>query len=819
MAARATGRLARWLRRFVLLCAGCVILALGGVAALWFHLRANLPLYEGTRPLPVLAGPVSVWRTAEAIPVIEAESWPDAWRTLGYLHAEDRLFQMELTRLVGGGRLAELIGAPAIDSDRLMRILGFNRAVEADYAALAPETRAALDAYAEGVNAWLEEPPGPLPIEFQLLMHRPARWRPQDSLFWGKLMAWQLSGNMRGEVERAALIARLGARAGDFERMIGDAPVTLPDPPGSAEPPATAETPPAGPDWPAVLAAMTGPSSPDRASNMFIVAGARSATGHPILANDPHLGVSAPILWYPARFVVAGSGRLTGVTVPGVPFVVLGQSETTAWGMTTTGADTQDLVVETPDPADPSRVLTPAGSAPVETREETIQVRFGRDVTMRVRRTPSGPVISDLRPSFGAALGDGRMLALDWSFLRGTDGSADALLGMNTAADWPSFRAAARRLAGPQQNIGYADAAGTIALIAPARLPLRAAGRDGRLPVDGRTAAPGGLVAPERIPELVNPPGGVITTANNPLVGPNHPFLKGEWAPGWRESRQAALLKPITALTLDQATGIQTDRMAPESAVLLPLMLTARAAAGGGDAARLRALDLLAAWGGQMRRDRAEPLIYQAWLWQLQNRLIRKPLGPLGAARMVVESDRLIDILSRRPERCDDPATTAAEDCPRLLADTLGLALAAIEKVQGPEPGQWRWGPSHPAMFRHILFGRIPGLTGLFGRRIETGGGPTALDRGDLGAVRADGALWENGHAAGYRAVYDLADPGRSRVIVSTGVSGNPLSPWYDNLIVLWRNGGYVVLPTGRDALRRQGIGRLRLLPPAKDTP
>ena len=381
---------------------------------------------------------------------------------------------MEFQRRLGAGRLAEILGAAALPSDRFMRTLGFYRLAEASLAHLEPDTVAWLQAYADGVNAFLQSRTGPLPPEFLILRHGELEpWRPADSLVWLRLMALDLATNYRDELARARLARRLSAEqiADIWPTYPESAPVTL------------VELARALP-WDE-LAAVLPPDGPGGVgSNAWVVGPGRTTTGGALLANDPHLGLQAPGAWYLAHLETSGL-ELIGATMAGIPAMVLGHNGTIAWGFTNTGADTQDLFIERVDPEDPNRYLTPEGPAPFEVREELIQIAGAAPVALTVRVTRHGPVISDLLPD-AAAFGRDRLVALAWSALTEDDLALQALLAVGKAQNWQQFVAALRDVGAPMQNIHYADTSGHIGFIAPGRVPIRRNG-DGRWPVPGWT--------------------------------------------------------------------------------------------------------------------------------------------------------------------------------------------------------------------------------------------------------------------------------------------------------------------------------------------
>ena len=463
--------------RFLL--AGAVALlglvAVAGVAG-WLWLRTSLPQTEGTIALAGVTADIDIMRDANGVPHIFAARAEDALFALGYVHAQDRLWQMEMMRRLGAGRLSEIFGKATLNLDRYSRTFGLYRLAEEQTTRLLPAERALLDAYTRGVNAYLHTHEGALPPEFVLMRYTPEDWRPADSLVWAKIMAMRLSRNWQTELLRWRMSGRLSPE--QIRELWPDddtgGPITLSDRlHAAAPPPGNLHG-----DIPREF------TSAD-ASNGWVVSGARTATGKPILANDPHLSLDAPILWYLAHVQAPGLS-LTGATVPGVPLLILGHNDHIAWGMTTTGGDTEDLFLEDIDPHDPKRYLTPDGPKPFVVRNEEIRVKDDAPVVLPVRETRHGPVISDLLGKDTTVKNEpkGQVIALASAALRPEDDTARALFQINRAGDWASFIEATRHFNSPQQNLFYADTTGDIGLTAPARLPIRRAG-NGLAPVAG----------------------------------------------------------------------------------------------------------------------------------------------------------------------------------------------------------------------------------------------------------------------------------------------------------------------------------------------
>ncbi len=797
---RAPAKPRRWLGRSLMALAALIVLSLGAGVAGYVWLQGSLPPSAGRVAIPGLTAPVEVLRDGDGLVTIRAQTESDATRALGYVHAQDRLVQMDLMRRLGAGRLSEVMGASSVETDRLTRTLGFYRLAEASERHLDPATRASLEAYAAGVNAFIDDPPGPLPIEFYLLRTRPEPWRPADSLVWGRLMALQLSGNWASEALRLRLAERLtpGQIAFLWPPYPKDGPVAIGD--AAAAGPLRPVTPGDMVPW---------DWAPKDASNSWVVSGRHTESGSPILANDIHLGLSQPSQWYLVRIETPGL-TLAGATAPGVPFLIAGHNGQIAWAFTTTHSDTQDLFLERSPAGAADLYETPDGPAPFAVREEAIEVRGGEAVEITVRATRHGPVVSDLGGWRAAASPDGTLAALAWPGLRPDDRSADAIYAMNHARNWEDFRDAMRRFDSPQQNLLYADRAGRIGFIAPARVPVRARG-DGRFPVAGWTGKDEWVaeIPFDALPQSVDPASGRIVTANNKIVPDDYPYLiTADWPSGHRARRIEDLLDGAEQSALSDHARVQTDLVSLGAAKLLPLLIAASDGASLSARAR-RALALLSAWDFRMARDRPEPLIYYAWLKAANEALLADELGPEFAAFQRADADLLAAVLTDGPAWCDDIETEERERCGEEAARALESGLAALATRFGDDMDAWRWGRAHVARFGHFLFGRVPLIGAWATRTLETDGGEDTVNRGGPRLGGDPSEAFENRHVATFRAIYDLADLDRSLFMIAGGQSGNPLSPFYGNLAERWRDGLYLRL----DGEPQEIAGRLMLEP------
>jgi penicillin amidase len=755
--------LVRWLRRILAALGSLLLLAVAAVAALvWL----TLPGGNLSAAIPGLSAPVTIVLDADGIPRIHAESETDAAAALGFLHARERLFQMDLMRRAVSGELSELFGAQALPIDRTMRTLGLRAHAVADLPALPHETRALLEAYARGVNAWIARR-GRLAAPEFVAFGAPRRWTPLDSLLWGKTMALYLAGNSRAE--RGRLILDAHFTAAEVDEL-------WPQASGAGHPEAALARDPRLRDLATRLAAVlpefpTPFTLPDSASNAWAVDGSHTATGAPLLAGDPHLGYGFPSVWYLARIATPG-GVLVGATAPGVPFLVLGHNGHIAWSFTTTGADTQDLFVETP--VDEAQYQTPDGPKPFAVHEEHIRVRGAPDEVLTVRETRHGPVISDLVP------GKGPVLALAATELLAGDTAAAGLYALNHAKDVAAAGLAAPEITSPVQNLTVADGK-AIGLFVTGRVPIRAAG-------DGSRAVPGadgahdwtGFAEGEQLPHYVGPDSGRLVNANERVAPADFPvFLGRDWYDDDRARRIRELLAGSERHTAENFAAMQADVV---SLAARELLTTLRAVPAEG-AARA-ALALLDGWDGAATRDAPQPLIFNAWMQRFDADLLDHIGVPHEARAAVAPWPQLA-----RHALSPAGAHWCGGDCRPLLGQSLAAAVAGLAARFGPDPAAWRWGAAHEARFAHPVLRLIPGLGAWLEGHIAAPGDDDTIDRGGM----AQGSL-EASHGPEFRGVYDLANLDASLFVIAPGQSGNPFSALARGFLQRWRDGASVTI-------------------------
>jgi penicillin G amidase len=826
--------MSRWLRRLAIALAMAVLLAL---AALALYLWRATPAHDGVLRVGGVAAAVSVERDEHGIPTIRAASVEDAAFGLGFAHAQDRLWQLETHRRIGSGRLAEAFGRSALDNDKFLRALGVRRAAQAQWDRLGDESKRVLQAYAAGINAWQHEHMQARPPEMLMLGLQVEDWTPVDSLAWAIMMAWDLGANWSTELLRARLALTL--------------PVARID---ELLPPYPGEAPMATGDYAALmrslrlggsltalsrslsirqidhLQAIAPPSGIEGVgSNNWVVAGTHTASGKPLLANDPHLKITAPALWYLARIEVTGANgfKAAGATMPGLPMVVLGQNEHIAWGFTNTGPDVQDLYLERFKPDDPMQVQTPLGWERLAGVSEDIRIKGAPSENLVVRVSRHGPVISDAGGVAGEVVGsEGNApygLALRWTALDIDSDPIAAGLTMARATSAAEFVDAATRLwVAPMQNMVVADRAGQIAMVSAGRVPMRKRDNDlmGLVPAPGWDARYDwdSFVPAAQTPRETQPARGWIASANQRIHGSDYPYyLTSEWAVPYRQQRIEQLLRARDKHSISDMAAMQADVLSLATQRLLPWLQRARSEHALAAAAQAALKD----FNGEMKADAAAPLIFWAWSRQLVRAVFTDELGGPAVYERVLGARSFRDALEGVLERndgwwCDDKTTPErAETCEQMSGIALARALGELQQRFGADVSKWRWGDAHIARSEHRPFSRVPLLAALFELRVPTGGDTYTLNVGRVG-VKPDGTtgeLYLNEHAPSLRAIYDLGDLSQSRVMHSTGQAGLPWLRQYRSFVGPWARVEYVPLWAGAPSAAQARTKPLLLQP------
>ncbi|WP_170586892.1 penicillin acylase family protein [Ruegeria arenilitoris] len=814
----------RWLMRIA---SGLVLLTLAAIGLVYFLASQSLPDYDQTLQVNGLNAPVEIVRDTANVPHILGQTDPDVFFGLGYAHAQDRLWQMTVMRRTVQGRLSEVFGQRTVHIDKLMRRLDLYGLAHQSFEVQDDYTKAALRAYAAGVNARLDEinenALGRGAPEMFLFNAPVAPWQPGDSIAMIKLMAVQLSGHLQDEVLRA----RTSLMLNDPQRLSD----ILPDVPGAGIA-ALPEYAALFPNLPRYAANSEPAASwlnpvPQRglagASNAWSAAPSRSATGGTLLANDPHLGLTAPGIWYLARLELA-KGGVIGATIPGIPAVMSGRSNRLGWGLTSSYLDDQDVHIERVNPDNPEEYLTPEGFKPFKSRPSIIEIKDAPPITLTLRWTENGPVLPGTHFNLETITPPGHVASLSWTALSPRDTSISASMALMNADTVREAIEAAELFIAPSQNLSVVDKT-TVGMKLIGAMPSRDLNNQsrGRIPTPGWIAANRwqGRLPYSDNPEFVAPAGGVLGNTNNKIIDRPFPLhVSYEWGDTQRVHRWEFLMQSREVHTRDSFIEAQLDTVSFTARSLLPLIgadlwFTGEAAPEGTlERQRQIALTLLAEWNGEMNEHLPEPLIYAAWVRALQKRLITDDLGPLAKEFKHVEPlfiERVFRDIDGASAWCDVRQSAPVETCTDMARLALDDALVWISERYGSQLESLRWGDAHQATHDHPVLGEVPVLRYFVNIRQSTSGGDNTLQRGRTSGEGPD--PFQNVHGAGYRGVYDFADPDSSVFITATGQSGHFLSRYYDDQAQLWRRGEYIPMSLDLDLARAAAVGTTRLMP------
>ncbi|MFN3376510.1 MAG: penicillin acylase family protein [Burkholderiaceae bacterium] len=818
----------KWMKRTAV---GLVVVALLAGAGAAVYVQSSMPTLDGRIAVAGLQSPVEVLRDTADVTHIRAQSPQDAWFALGWVHAQERTWQLEFNRRVMHGTLSEVFGPATLDTDKLMRALDIRGTARRQYQGLPPYAQEALQRYSAGIAAYHRNRPNALPPEFHLLGVRPGGadgepWSPEDSVGWALMMALDLGGNWGNEFARLSMAQTLETdrlwqlmplypgeppaatadlaalyRSLGVYRAAGDQAAAATAPSAEAAPMAgwlTRQVAQGMQAWAQDVAEQAG-TNEGKGSNNWVVAGSRTRSGKPLLANDPHLGLSAPAIWYFAG-IQAPAGKASdgthvgaidavGATLPGLPFVVLGRTPTVAWGFTNTGPDVQDLYLEQINPANPAEYRTPDGWATFEQRTETIRVKGQPDAVVTLRRTRHGPVLSDVQKSHADVLDLSRyVMALRWSALDADNQTVLAGLQTNQAHTVDELFQAFAHYHSPMQSVVAADVQGRIRMKAVGRVPLRHADND----IRGVAPSPGwdarydwqGWLAYADTPEDDGSKGW-IATANQRITAPGYPhYLTQDWALPYRYDRIAERLEATPLHDHQSMRDLHADITSLAARRLLPHLQ--RTVSDHPLAAAAQAQ--LQGFDGVMDAQRAAPLIFAAWVDELTRGLIVPKVGEVRFKATYGKRDyraALEGMLER-----NDAWWCGEQGCGAASSAALARALDRLQAAYGKDPAAWRWGDAHPARSVHRPFGNVPALARYFDVNVPSHGDSYTVNVGQYNPGEASGPF-VNRHAASLRAVYDLADPEQSRFIYQTGQSGLVFSPRYRDMARTWADTGY----------------------------
>lgn len=771
----------RWL---AYMAAGLVGILLLSVAGGYLYARRSLPQVSGELKLAGLKAPVTVYRDERGVPHIEASSEHDLYMAQGYVVAQDRLFQMDLSRRAAAGRLSEVVGEKALESDKLFRTLGLRRSAEASVAAYQPWVLELIEAYSAGVNAYIAEATasGSLPVEFTLLGYKPEPWTPADGASVGKYMADNLSRSMGNEVFNHELRRKVGPALADqlLPTYPQNAPTIMQWTGNSSQAPTPTSLVEVAPNLDlSGLLALGLTTDPDVGSNNWVIAGSLTKSGKPLLANDPHLGLSTPSIWHEVHLVLdTGTEKRHsfGVMFPGAPGIIIGQTDRFAWGVTNTGPDVQDLFAERRNPDNPYQFEYKGVYENATVIKELIPVKGKEPVPFEVVITRHGPIVSEV-------VGDPKnrpqeALALQWT-AHGATPELEFVLMAARANNWPEFREALRKFEVPTQNFVFASVDGTIAYRASGRVPIRSKG-------NGSAVVPGwtgeyewvGSIPFDQMPEVVNPKEGYVVTANQKVIDDRYPYhLDIEWAQPYRGMRITELIEAKKgSLTLDDMQAMQTDYANLQARTLLPILLPPVEQARLSPTAQ-EALALLKGWDQVDSAEQGAPLIYHLWYRELQRQLFEPKMGE-ELFKLMADKGNVTDVaLQEAANGRPNDWIKQAGGLDALAVASFEAAVSQAAQLQGNSPSKWAWGRFHRFAPKHNLGAAVKALGYVFNPTFRPVGG-SGITVGAM-SFNKEGQVT---NSAPWRQVVDLADvTGQSRSIVTPGQGGHFLSPWYQD--------------------------------------
>ena len=773
------------------------------VALVYLSSTKNSP--SGIQQMLGLNDAVSIGFDASDIPHIKAATAGDALFALGYLHATERSWQMEINRRLAAGRLSEILGEDTLKIDRFIRTVGVKHSAERQYEGYPVEAKRLLQAYADGVNAGNAKLGWALPIEYFLTGSKPGHWSPTDSIAWMLMMAMDLGGNWQKELQRLELSRDLSTEQIwevlppytpgnpvtklDFAALYKDMGIFAgTDANNLLKPLGSQDVRQLDTRQDQLLHALLPGGIEGIGSNNWALSGKRTTSGKPLLANDPHLGLSAPALWYFARLEAPGI-NVIGATLPGIPAVVLGRTDSIAWSFTNTGPDVQDLFIEELDPDNPGQYRTPDGMTAFLVREEVIEIKNKPAHRFIVKQSRHGPIISETYDRAKNLINTDRFaLALRWTALDLDNQSVIGLMDMNRATNLESFKKALRKNYAPMQNVVMADTAGNIAFQAAGVAPKRTLHQG----LYGVAPAPGwdkqydwqGYIPFDQLPALDNPEQGWLATANQQILAANNPNpLTGDWELPFRYERIASLLEAKPQHDFASMRAMQGDTLSLAATPLLPLFKATQSSHSSASAAKA----IISSFDGDMRKDSSGALLFNAWVDQLTRHLFSR-LGDyfsLEYGKRHFRNALLEQLSSPNSLWCDSPKTEGVENCAQASEQAMDRALEYLSTQYGSDPTNWKWGNAHIAVSEHRPFSRVPFLNRAFNITVPYPGDGFTINVGkpELGKHKNP---FETKQAASLRTVFDLADLEQSTFIYQAGQSGWVQSKLYRNLNPLW---------------------------------
>jgi len=763
----------KW-KKWLLASAGVLaVIAITAVIVFTWFMNKSKPIIDGELAVSILDKDVTVTRDDKGVPHIFAETDADLYRAQGFVQAQDRLFQMDLARRQASGRLSEIIGEATINTDKHFRTFSLRNAAEKSLAAYDADSKQVLEWFAEGVNAFIDQAKSTntLSYEFALLGYEPEQWTVVDSLTIGKYMAYDLGGNWN------TLAFRHWALQNFDEEKAKELFITYPENASSIIE--------ANKNNPVSVAGQFNTEllpNEFNGSNNWVVSGDKTKSGKPILADDPHLGLSTPSIWYQMH-LQSPEQNVSGVIFAGIPGVILGHNDEIAWGVTNVGPDVQDLYIEIPNPDNPTQFRYDGEWEQAEVRNEPIKVKDGETVDFEVIVTKHGPIMTDLvfketEPS--------AEFSMQWTALQPTT-ELRAVLGFNKSKSWDDFEQALEDFKAPAQNFVFASKDGTIAYKANGQIPLRKQG-DGQLPVPGDSSDYGweGFIPWDELPTVVNPEEGFIATANNEVIGEEYPYhITDFWAQPYRFERIKEVLEANDSLTVEDMMNLQMDQHNLYAREFLPDLLTSIKSEDK-DKKYSEVIALLEDWNMVDAKELGAPLVFHTLMLQLQEVLFKEQM-PEDMYNMMYGKFNITDQLLRKTYAGETSIWMEEQGgVDAAVYKAFERTVAQIEDQFGKTVSKWQWGDFHQLTFDHSLGSASPILAAYFNaKKVPIGGSKVTVQA-------ADNDLAGNvNHGASWRFVADVSDLSSAYHIVGPGQSGHVKSDWYQDQVMDWANGNY----------------------------
>lgn len=789
------------------------LLIVGTVGAIVFYnlLAKSLPEYQGNRSVEGLSSRVEIYRDKYAIPYIFAQTDEDAAYALGYVHAQERLFQMDISRRAAEGRLSEVFGPATVAYDVMFKTLGIDRTVLRDISKLDISTKAVLEAYSKGVNSYINEAKGKYPIEFDALGYDPYPWKPEHCLMIGKLMAWELNISWWTDIAFTNLVQKFGEEK--VRGILPDYPENAPTiiPSGLRELPVV---PTSFIETDRSFREFTGFSGTHIGSNNWVVNGNKSGSGKPIIANDPHLALQAPGRWFAA--VVRGRDwRAEGVTLPGVPGIIIGKNQYISWAMTNAMLDDADFYIEHLDSTG-RKYLLDGQMADLKNTKYIIAVKDSERVELTVKETHRGPIISNVHPYkklFPRREEPKVSISMRWTANEFTN-EMSAIMSINRAKNWDEFKTALKDYSVPGQNFVYADVSGNIGYYCAGRLPIRNTNST-TFVYDGASSANDwkGYVPFEQMPSMYNPAENFIASANNKTVKEFGYHLSNLWEPPSRIERINELLNSKDKHSLTDFKHYQNDFVSPYVKELTPYILAAFQNVKVRDQNLKMALDLFKNWNYELSEFSQVPTIEEVFFQYLLKNTFEDEMGHSLYNQYVFMANvpyRSIMKMLRENQSgwFDNQKTTQTETRDDIIRKSLVDALTYIEQAYGRDPQEWQWGKLHTVTMKHPFHGRL----GILDKYIDIG--PYSIGGSGTTVFNTEYSFnnpYEMNLGPSMRFLYDFAQPGEFYLILTTGQSGNVLSDHYKDMVEMWLTGKYIRVSLNENEIKNSGYNLMIL--------